>query len=363
MPRTREERAYAQRLIKEYTHARKLLHKYLKKRHDPDDVIAMIAMVIQNMTNKQSKIIGYTLNTAFEAGAKEGDKILHKARITAAAATMGFDMSKVADTHLNKITASTIGHIGKFNSALENQLFLEHKALLADNKLVSKLAQTGWTPSIEKALIKRGTSTEVMSLVKGQTTSSKMIRVLETQGIRGGMHPREVSRLLQPAVSNYFGPKGVVIDNVGKLKKVLKVDADGNYKYVKQAVTRPYRATSKAYSDMLARTSMVSAHNEGRYQSLQKTGLVNYYISKSILDANTCNICATMHGQRVSHSEGPLYHPSCHCELKPIWKDDSGIPNKVPCLSSRRSSRSAHSARSKAASAVMVRSLFKLGSS
>ena len=330
MPRTRESAAYARRLIKEYNHARKLLYKYLKKRHEPSDVTAMIVEVIENMTARQSKIIGYTLNKSFKAGTKEGDKIISKARVTASTATLGFDMSKVADTHLNKITATNIGHIGKYNGTLKGQLLLEHKALLADNKLVSKLAQTGWTPSIEKSLLKRGTSAEVIALVKGQTTSTKMIRALEMQGIRGGMNPRQVSRLLQPAVSNYFGPKGVLIDNVGKFKKVLKVDVDGNYKYMKQAITRPYRATPKSYSNLLARSSMISAHHEGRYQSLQKTGLVDHYISKSILDANTCSLCATMHGQKISHSEGPLYHPSCACELKPIWKKDSGIPNKDP---------------------------------
>jgi len=39
-----------------------------------------------------------------------------------------------------------------------------------------------------------------------------------------------------------------------------------------------------------------------------------------------------MHGQRVSHSEGPLYHPSGACDLKPIWKEDSGIKNKDPAF-------------------------------
>jgi len=290
----------------------------------------MIEEVIENMTAKQSKVMGYTLNKSFKSGVKEGDKIIRKMRITASAATVGFDMSKVADTHLRNITKSNIGHLGKYNDQLSKSLSLEFKTLLADNKLVNTLNEGGWSPNIEKALIKRGTSAEVIALAKGQSTMNKVINTLEHNGIRGGMNPREVSRLLQPAVGNYFGPKGVLIDNVGKFKKVLKVDADGNYKYVKQAITRPYRATPKSYSNLLARSSMINAHHEGRYQSLQKTGLVDHYISESLLDANTCNLCATMHGQRVSHSEGPLYHPSGACKLKPIWKKDSGIPNKDP---------------------------------
>jgi hypothetical protein len=77
---------------------------------------------------------------------------------------------------------------------------------------------------------------------------------------------------------------------------------------------------------------MLSAHHEGRYQSVEKTGLVDHYISVSILDANTCDHCAMMHGQRVSKAEGPLYHPGCACDKKPIWKKDSGLKNKDPAI-------------------------------
>ncbi|MCK4815775.1 hypothetical protein KA005_08395 [bacterium] len=330
MPRTRENTAYAQRLIKEYNHARKLLHKYLKKRHEPRDVTAMIAAVIENMTNKQSKIIGYTLNTAFKAGAKEGDKIIHTARVTASTASIGFDMTKVADTHLNKITASNIGHIGKYNSALTNQFQLQYNTLLADNRLINSLLKNGWTPWLDKALEKRGVSAEVIALAKGQTTTKKIVNILEMEGIRGGKNPRQVSKLFIPHVQRFFGPEGVIINNVGKYRKVLKVDAMGNYSYVKKLITKQYHATSKSYSTLLARTSMISAHQSGRYQSLQQSGLVDHYISVSILDANTCSLCAGMHSQRVTRETGPLYHPNCACSLKPIFRKDSGIKNKDP---------------------------------
>jgi hypothetical protein len=150
------------------------------------------------------------------------------------------------------------------------------------------------------------------------------------EGIRGGKHPREVSKMILPHIQRHFGPKGVVIDNVGKFKKVLKVDADGNFKYVKQAVTRPYTATHKSYSNLLARSSMIQSHHEGRYQSLEASKLVDHYISVSVLDANTCSICAGMHGTVVSKADGPLYHPNCACDLKPIFRKDSGLKNKDP---------------------------------
>lgn len=331
MSRTRENTAYAQRLILEYNRARKLLRKYFKARHDPDEARVKIKEILENTTRRQSKIIGYTLNDAFKAGAKEGSIEISNATISASSATVGFDLTKVADSHLHKITKDTIGHVGKYNSLLTNQLQLEYNTLLADNRLVTSLNKDGWTPWLDKALEKRGVSPEVIALAKGQTTTKKIITILETEGIRGGKHPREVSKLLLPQIQQHFG-NGVVIDNIGKVKRVLKVDADGNYKYVKQAVTRPYRATPKSYSNLLARSSMIQANLEGRYQSLQKTRLVDHYISISLLDANTCNICAMMHGQRVTHADGPLYHPSGHCRLKPIWKKDSGLKNKDPAF-------------------------------
>jgi len=253
----------------------------------------MIATVIENMTAKQSKIIGYTLNKAYKAGTKEGDKLI-KGEITAAA--VSFDLSKVSDTHLNKITKGTIGHIGKYNAQLSKQLTLEYKTLLADNVLMIKLAETGWSPAIEKALTKRGISAEVIALVKGQSSTAKMISILEMQGMRAGRNPREIGRLLQPAVTNYFGKGGVIINNVGKTRRVFTVNADGAYKWVRKRIIRPYRATPKSYASLVARSSMHSAHLEGRYGSLQKSNLVDHYVSQSILDARTCPKCAKCMG-------------------------------------------------------------------
>ena len=328
MPQTRDNTAYAQRLIMEYNRARRLLRKYLKAKHNPRDVTAKIAEIISNMSARQSKIIGYTLNTAFLEGTKEGNKELSNATISAAA--VGFDLSKVADTHLHKITKDTIGHIGKYNSGLTNQLQLEYNTLLADNRLVTSLNTHGWTPWLDKALEKRGVSGEVIALTKGQTTTVKMVNILELHGIRGGKNPRDVAKLLIPHVQRYFGPGGVVIDNVGKYRRALEVKANGEFKWVQKKIVRSYRATPKAYSNLVARSSMIQAHHEGRYQSLQKSGLVDHYISKSVLDANTCANCAGMHGQRVTHETGPLFHPDCACDKSPVFRKDSGIKNKNP---------------------------------
>ena len=328
MPQTRDNTAYAQRLIMEYNRARRLLRKYLKAKHNPRDVTAKIAEIISNMSARQSKIIGYTLNTAFLEGTKEGNKELSNATISAAA--VGFDLSKVADTHLHKITKDTIGHVGKYNTLLTKQLQLEYNTLLADNRLITSLSKDGWTPWLDKALSKRGVSAEVIALTKGQTTTVKMVNILELHGIRGGKNPRDVAKLLIPHVQRYFGPGGVIINNVGKMHRVFTINADGTSKWIQKKVTRPYKATVKSYSNLVARSSMVDAHHQGRFSSLERSGLVDYYISQSILDANTCYICAQQHGQRVSRENGPLYHGNCACSLKPIFRKDSGLKNEDP---------------------------------
>jgi hypothetical protein len=211
--------------------------------------------------------------------------------------------------------------------------------LLADNTLVNSLSKDGWTPWLDKALEARGVNPEVISLAKGQTTTAKMINILEMEGIRGGKHPREISKMLLPHIPRYFGPEGVVIDNVGKMHRVLNVDADGNYGWVQKKITKAYKATPKSYANLLSRSSMINAHHEGRYQSLQKSGLVDYYISVSILGPRTCERCAMMHSRRVSHANGPLYHPMCMCDLKPMWRKDSGLKNKEPSYYERQSDK------------------------
>lgn len=336
MPKTHETTVYTQRLIIEFNRARKVLRKYFKARHEPIDARRKIQETIENTTRRQSKIIGGTLIASFHAGIIEGTKI---AEGTLTADAMGFDLSKVSDTHINKITKETIGHIGQYNEALSKQLILEYDTLLADNRLVTSLKTDGWTPWLDKSLEARGVSPEVISLAKGQTTTAKMIHILEMQGIRGGKHPREVAKTMLPHIQRYFGPSGVTIDNRGKFKRVLEVKPNGNFSWVKREVKKVYKATPKTYANLLARSSMIDAHHSGRFLSLEKSNLVDYYISHSILGPRTCARCAMMHGQRVSHAEGPLYHPMCMCDLKPFWKKDTGLKNKDPDLYEKESNQ------------------------
>jgi len=328
MSQVRDINVYAQRLISEYNRARRPLRKYLKTKHNPEDVTKKIAEIISNTSIRQSKIIGYTLNMAFQEGAKEGNKELSNATISAAA--VEFDLTKVSDLHLRKITKDTIGHIGKYNTLLSKQLQLEYKTLLVDNRLITSLSKDGWTPWLDKALTKRGVSMPVIALAKGQTTTTKIINILEMHGIRGGKHPREVGKLLIPHVQRYFGPFGVIIDNRGKYRRALEVKANGEFKWIPKKITRAFKATPKSYADLIARSSMVQAHNEGRMQSLEASKLTKGFRWSCVNDAASCITCLSMHGQEITKSEFPPAHPRCRCHAAPLWKDSSGLKNKEP---------------------------------
>jgi len=239
----------------------------------------------------------------------------------------GFDLSKISKTHLNRISKDTIGSIGDYNKALSANLIEQHNTLLANNELVNQINVHGWTKNAEKRMIKAGFDKEIIELVRSQSTANKMVEILEMQGIKGGMHPNDVSELLQPHIRNVFGDGGVLIDNTGKMRRQFVIDADGHYKWIQKKVTRPYRATIKTYSETISRSSMLQAHIDGRTATLNQSGLVEKYRSIASMTANTCSQCAMMHGQIVSQGEGPEYHANCSCRLSPVWKKETGLTN------------------------------------
>jgi hypothetical protein len=312
----------ARKMQIEYTRTRKDLAKRLKRRQTPEAVKSIINESSILLNDKLSVILTLYIAKAFKGGKQDAESELKDA-IRAAA-----PRPDIIDPLVGKITHRNIGAIGKYNLTLNNALQKEYNTLLSNNKLANSLKRDGWTPWMGETLKKRRIDPKVISLIKQQSTSAKMVTILNQQGIRGGLHPDQIGRRLEPFVNRYYGSGGVEIDNVGKSVKQLRIDADGNYKWVNHKVTRKYRATSRTYSRLVARNAMKTAHQEAYYQSLQKTNLVDHFISVSVLDSRTCGDCAMMHGRTVLKSEGPPYHGNCHCDLKPVWKEDGLLGDK-----------------------------------
>lgn len=77
------------------------------------------------------------------------------------------------------------------------------------------------------------------------------------------------------------GSEKVVINNVGKTRKIIQVRKNGTLSEVEKVITRPYVTTVDNYADMLGRTATYSAWAEGRTVGHQKMGVYSLAICRS----------------------------------------------------------------------------------
>ena len=326
-------------LNREYERAKLTLVKRISKQQTRKKVEALLQSALALCTQRQSHLCIKHLHYSFRVGFKDEVKDITatvkarkgKVKITSAVASpdIGFDYSKVSKTHLNKITRDTIGTIGRFNKGISKQLLAKYDSLVIDNVLVNGIAKHGFTAEAGTQLLKQGISPEMIEVIKSQSTTNKMLTILEKQGIKGGMPPTQVSKLLVPEIRAMFGAGGVDIDNVGKIRKVLRVNAAGDYWWDKVEVTRPYHTTTKNYADMVSSTSLKRAQNEGRLATMKQSGLVEKYRFISQQTGITCLTCLGMHGLIVHPSDVcPPIHVKCYCDLAAVYKDaDLNIHN------------------------------------
>ncbi len=316
---------FSSELKAEYGGARAALIEQTAQPATPAEVRKGIDTTLALCTADQVQTALTHIDTGFKAGILIESAGLSKA----VPAYTGFDFSKVPPTHVNKISKATIGHIGAFNKELADQLKWQYAELLNDNAIVNSLAEHGFTKSVETKLVKAGLSKDAIAAIKGQSTTNKMIEILETHGIKGGMHPTNVARELRPYINQYFGANGqIVIDNIGKTRRVLRVNAEGKYWWESVINTRKYVTSVQNYSNVVAQTAMLKAQNVGRYETLEQSGQVKEYRYICGLTGNSCDVCIGMHGAIVDPGDVmPPVHPRCGCRLQPVWKENTGLKN------------------------------------
>jgi hypothetical protein len=320
-------------LITEYERAKLTLVKHASHASTKKAVGKLVHDTLALCTKGQSHLCTKFLSRSFCAGFDlESQSIkatlkAQKAKVTSAAAatpattSVAFDFSKVSRAHRNKVTRDTIGDIGLFNKEISKSLLAKYDVLVAHNALVNSIAEHGFTKHTESQLLKQGLSKEMVTVIKSQSTTNKMISILEQQGIKGGMHPDSISKLLVPEMRAMFGSGGVTIDNVGKMRNVLRVNASGEYWWDTIKITRPFHTTTKNYADIVASTSMKRAHNEGRLATMRQSGLVEKFRFISQQTGNTCITCLGLHGMIVGLDVCPPIHVKCYCTLAPVYKD------------------------------------------
>jgi SPP1 gp7 family putative phage head morphogenesis protein len=294
-------------------------------------VHATLALCTERQSHQCTKLLPRSFRAGFDLESKSikahVKKYGAKKEVTSAAAMpaiqdIAFDFSKVSKTHLNRITRDTIGHIGQLNKGISKSLMARYDDLVINNALVNSIAERGFTQHTESQLLKQGVSKELVKVIKNQSTTSKMISILEKQGIMGGMHPDSVASLLIPEIRTMFGSGGVSIDNIGKMRKVLRVNAAGEYWWDAVKVKQLYHTTTENYANLISATAMKRAQNEGRLASMRQSGLVEKYRYISQQTGNTCITCLGMHGLIVDPTDVcPPIHVKCYCTLAPVYKD------------------------------------------
>jgi hypothetical protein len=323
-------------LNREYERAKLTLVKRISKQKTRKDVVELLQSALALTTERQShqclKLLPRSFRVGFISEAKsikatvKARKNEVKVKIVSAAKApipITFDSSKVSTTHLNKITRDTIGSIGRFNKGISKQLIAKYDTLVANNVLVTGIANYGFTEEAGAQLLKQGISPEMVAVIKSQSTTSKMITILEQQGIRGGMPPNQVSTLLIPEIRAMFGKEGVLINNVGKIRRELRTNAMGEYWFKEVKITQPFKSTVKNYSSLITETSMRRAQVQGRVQSMKQSGIVKKYRLICQQTAASCCTCLSLHGTIVTAMLEPPLHPRCHCHLAPVYLDNS----------------------------------------
>jgi hypothetical protein len=322
-------------LNREYERAKLTLVKRIFKQKTRKDVEGLLQSALALATERQShlciKLLRRSFRAAFILEAKDikatvkarGEKGKYKVTSAASPESIAFDYSKVSTTHLNKVTRDTIGAVGTFNKGISKQLIAKYDDLVANNVLVNNIAKQGFTKEAGVQLLKQGISPEMVGVIKSQSTTTKMITILEQQGIRGGMHPNSVSKLLMPEIRAAFGKGGVIIDNVGKIRHELRTNAKGEYWFRDVKIVQPFKTTVKNYSSLISETSMRRAHVAGRLQSMKQSGIVKNYRLICQQTAASCCTCLSLHGTIVTAMLEPPLHPRCHCNLAPVYYDHS----------------------------------------
>lgn len=311
----------------EYTNARKVLIDRASQPNTPAEVRGAITYTLSTCAARQAQITIEAIDTEYRAGVIIESTALNRK----VPAYTGFDFSKVPQSHINKISKDTIGHIGSFNKELANNLKWQYAELLNDNAIVNSLQEHGFTKSIEGRLKKAGLDAKAIELIKAQTTTNKMLEVLEMRGIHGGMHPNSVAMELRPHIRAVFGEKGVKIDNIGKARKQFFVDALGKHGWKDVKITRVFYSTTNNYADIVARSSMLRANRSGRYETLKQSNMVERWRYESSMTANMCDQCAAMEGVILSDPTAYLggLHARCACPgPRPIWKEGLGLTNR-----------------------------------
>ncbi|WP_094226934.1 phage minor head protein [Methanolobus psychrotolerans] len=176
------------------------------------DLEGQIDQLITRLNIRMRDMVALRLAAAFVAGSRNLTSTVYSADKER--------LSQVQQNAIKRLSAEHFGYISEFNRAAGEQIKDRARELLTEGK--------------------------------GYADISKEVREY-AKGVFGGS-------------------ERIIINHVGQTRTVIQVGKNGTLRKIEKKITKPYVTNSKAYADMLARTSTHSAWEEGRALEYQRMG-------------------------------------------------------------------------------------------
>lgn len=173
------------------------------------------------------------------------------------------DVEKQINFLIAKINASQADTLAKLIAAayVAGSRVVTSTVYSADKKRISELQER----AIKRLTAEQFGYISEFNVAVGEQIAGKARELLRQE--KGYAEISEYTRKVFDSSEN------VIINNVGKTRKVIEIGKDGNLREVEKLITRPYTTTVDNYADMLGRTATHSAFEEGRAAGYQKLGL------------------------------------------------------------------------------------------
>jgi SPP1 gp7 family putative phage head morphogenesis protein len=138
----------------------------------------------------------------------------------------------------------------------------------------------------------------------------------------------DVRKEMMPYIKETFGDSGTVtIDRIGQTRQIIEVGPDGSLTRVEKPITQAYSTNTKAYSEMLSRTSMHAATTKGRAEGYKAAGVERWqYVAVPDERVRPDHIALTGQVFEVGTIEEEmalekLSEPNCRCRQVPFFSD------------------------------------------
>jgi len=147
----------------------------------------------------------------------------------------------------------------------------------------------------------------------------------ETMGYVGRMHTgvaKEVIKEIEHGIREGLPHKSVANAVGEKIRKI----ADGDVISIRTSTGKTMKTTVRNYSDLLTKQATNVAYDRGHSEAALESGLVEKKAYRiCAFGNNTCEACASQHGELVDVDADITLHPRCDCSKEFRFDPKSGV--------------------------------------